>query len=199
MSQPRSSRRGRASLAALLVLGLTPAARAQVSVTPGLVVRLQVGDQSTELQLSRDAIQGRDLWLRRTEAGLVGRLHGKRVNVGWGDGPVEGHVGEAPVRLTVQPRSAHPGVTLEGAFAGWETSFGVSPVGISGAVGGCNYSLPHAANRYEGWRTCQASNLGRGPVPVRLELPVGQLALGETETAVLLSLLLSDVTLPPPP
>ncbi|MBJ6761612.1 hypothetical protein JGU66_12625 [Myxococcaceae bacterium JPH2] len=199
MSQPRSTRRGRASLAALLVLGLAPAARAQVSVSPGLVLRLEVGDQSTELRLTRDAIQGRDLSLRRTEAGLVGSLHGKRVNVGWGDGPVEGHVGEAPVRLTVQPRSAHPGVTLEGAFAGWQTSIGVSPVGISGGVGGCNYSLPHAANRYEGWRTCEASSLGRGPVPVRLQLPSGQLALGETETAVLLALLLSDVTLPPQP
>ena len=113
------------------------------------------------------------------------------------EGPVLGRVGDAPVRLSVDARTAEPGVLAEGIFAGLAASLTVSPLGISGHVGRCDYSLPQAGSRYEGWRTCGETRAERRPERVTLTLPEEALSLGDTEEAALLALLLSDVTVPP--
>lgn len=198
VSQSGSARRALVPSAVLLALGLAVGAGAQVTVSPeASSLQLRVEERGVELTLSREALQGPGISLRRDRSALVGQLHGRPVDIGWSEGPVLGRVGDAPVRLSVDSRTAEPGVLAEGIFAGLAASLTVSPLGISGHVGRCDYSLPQAGSRYEGWRTCGETRAERRPERVTLTLPEEALSLGDTEGAALLALLLSDVTIPP--
>lgn|GEM_PF-2485282 len=201
MSRPESGPRGALGTlsAVLLSLGLATPASAQLAVSErGGPIRLQVGDQSLTVSLSRDTVRGGGFALRRTPTSLKGQLRGGDVDLRWRTGPIVGRVGVEDSRLELSRMSSEPGLRVDGELANWPTSLVLSPLGISGDVGGCSYSMTVAGGRYTGWRTCQPDADGE-PTSVSLSLPETIHVLGDTEQAALLSLLLSAQGLPPAP
>ena len=197
MTQPAFPRRGvLAPLALVLLLGIGPLVAAEVTVSVRKPLLLQVGERSLEVRVGPEHISGGGLELRRTGKGLSGTLRGHPVELEWNeDGAITGRVADASVKLVALPRPSQPGLYMEGWFGGDTAELTLTPMGISGAVGGCGYSMPMAGNRYSGWRTCDAT---RGPpVPVMLRIPEDLVPLGIAEEGALLALLLSDEALPP--
>ncbi|REG30819.1 hypothetical protein ATI61_106289 [Archangium gephyra] len=199
MTQPPFPRRGLlAPLAAVLVWSLGPLAGAQVTVSVREPLLLQVGERRFQLQVGSESISGGGLELRRVQGGLRGTLKGQPVALKWNeDGAITGRAAGASVQLDAISRAPQPGLILRGWFGADPAELTLTPTGISGSVGGCDYSLPMAGNRYTGWRTCDAT---RGPpAPVTLRIPDNLVPLGLTEEGALLALLLSDEALPPAP
>ncbi|HEX5752510.1 MAG TPA: hypothetical protein VFZ09_40265 [Archangium sp.] len=199
MTQPPFPRRGLlAPLAAVLVWGLGPLAAAQVTASAREPLLLQVGERRFQLQVGSQAISGSGLELRRVQGGLRGSLKGQPVELKWSeDGDITGRAAGASVRLDAIPRAPQPGLVLRGWFGADPAELTLTPTGISGSVGGCDYSLPLAGNRYAGWRTCDT--LRGPPSPVTLRIPDDIVPLGLAEEGALLALLLSDEALPPAP
>ncbi|HYO56365.1 hypothetical protein [Archangium sp.] len=197
VTQPALPMRGvLAPLAAVLVLGLGSLAAAEVTVSAREALLLQVGERRLQLRIGPESISGGGLQLRRVQNGLRGTLKGQPVELKWNeDGDITGRAAGASVELTTVPRAPQPGLELRGWFGADTAELTLSPMGISGSVGGCSYSLPMAGNRYSGWRTCDVT---RGPpVPVTLRIPENIVPLGLAEEGALLALLLSDEALPP--
>ncbi|WP_342378592.1 hypothetical protein NVS55_04300 [Myxococcus stipitatus] len=183
----------------VLSLGVSAPASAQVA-SPERTgdIRLRVGDRFLAVTLEEDRLRGGGFDLRSTRTSIEGRLHGEDVDLRWRGAGVDGRVGSADTRLELSRYSAQQGFRVDGELAGWPAALVVSPVGLSGDVGGCSYSLTVAGGNYTGWRTCQP-NPDSEPISVALGLPENFRALGETQQAVLLSLLLSEAGLPPAP
>ncbi|NTX06374.1 MULTISPECIES: hypothetical protein [Myxococcus] len=201
MSRPESGPRGALGRlsAVLLSLGLAAPASAQLAVSErGGPIRFQVGEESLTVSLSRDVVRGGGFDLRRTGSSLKGRLRGGDVDLRWPQGPIVGRVGVEDSRLELSRMASEQGLRVDGELAHWPTSLVISPVGISGDVGGCSYTLTVAGGHYTGWRTCQPDVDGE-PTSVSLSLPKTMEVLGEKEQAALLSLLLSAQGLPPAP
>lgn len=199
MTQPAFPRRGvLAPLAVVLVLGIGVLAAAQVTVSAREPLLLQVGERSLEIRVEPESISGADLQLRRVGNGLSGTLKGQPVELKWSeDGDITGRAAGESVALTAVARTPQPGLRVQGWFGGDTAELTLTPTGISGSVGGCDYSLPMAGNRYSGWRTCDVT---RGPPsPVTLRIPEDLVPLGATEEGALLALLLSAEALSPAP
>ncbi|WPB77164.1 hypothetical protein KYC5002_50325 [Archangium violaceum] len=199
MTQPAFPRRGLlAPLAVVLVLCLGPLAAAEVTVSVREPLQLQVGERRLQLQVGSQSISGGALELHRVQGGLRGTLKGQPVELKWReDGSISGQVAGAAVQLDAVRRSPQPGLVLRGWFGPDPAELSLTPTGISGSMGGCDYSLPLAGNRYAGWRTCDVT---RGPpAPVTLRIPEDIVPLGLSEEGALLALLLSDEALPPAP
>jgi hypothetical protein len=197
VTQPPFSRRGvLAPLAVVLVLGMGPLAAAEVTVSVREPLLLQVGERQLELRIESDSISGADIQLRRVDGGLRGTLQGQPVELRWDDtGDITGRAAGQSVDLTAVPLTPQSGLRMRGWFGGDTAELTLTPTAISGSVGGCGYSLSLAANRYSGWRTCDAT---RGPpVPVTLRIPENIVPLGAAEEGALLALLLSAEALPP--
>ncbi|WP_194869578.1 hypothetical protein [Myxococcus sp. AB025B] len=185
--------------AVLLSLGVAAPASAQLATSQRSgPLRLQVGDQSLAISLGKERLSGGGFDLRRTGVSFRGQLRGGDVELGWRRGPIVGRVGVEDTRLELSRFSSEQGMRVDGELSNWPTSLVFSPVGISGDVGGCSYSLTVAGGRYTGWRTCQPDLEGE-PTAVTLSLPETVLALDTAEQAALLSLLLSAKGLPPAP
>ncbi len=193
---PFPRRSGLTPLALALTLGLASLALAQFTVSPKDVLQLRAGGRTLTLRVASDATSGEDFELRRTREGFQGRLAGQPVVLELADeGVIVGTWGRETVRLVASPRASQPGLSVEGKLSGAPVELMLGPTGISGEVGGCNYSLPLSGNGYTGWRTCEPT---RGPpVAVELRLPQTLLALSTEEQAALLSLLLSAEALSP--
>ncbi len=183
-------------LVALTVLGLAPLALAQFTVSPKDTLQLRAGERTLSLRVAPDGTSGEGFELRRTREGLRGRLAGQTVELELADeGVIAGTWGRETVRLVASPRASEPGMSVEGVLSGAPVELVLGPMGISGEVGGCSYSLPLSGGGYTGWRTCEPT---RGPpVAVELRLPQTLLALSTEEQAALLSLLLSAEALSP--
>ncbi|PTL77065.1 hypothetical protein [Vitiosangium sp. GDMCC 1.1324] len=196
MTQPAFPLRGvLAPLAVVLVLGIVPLAAAEVSVSPGESLLLQVGERSLEVQVGSEFISGSDIYLFRTDDGLSGLLHGQPVKLTWNrQGNISGQVVGRSVTLSAT-RLTQPGLTVRGWFGADTAELALTPTAISGSVEDCGYSLSMAAGQYSGWRTC-APNRGP-PVRVTLRIPESFVSLGTTQEGALLTLLLSDEGLPP--
>jgi hypothetical protein len=180
----------------VLVLGMGPLAAAEVTVSVREPLLLQVGERRLELRIRPDSIIGADLRLRRVGQGLRGTLKGQPVDLKWDEaGDISGRAAGQSVDLTASPLTPQPGLRLRGQFGGDTAELTLTPIAISGSVGGCGYSLSLAANRYSGWRTCDATP--GPPTPVTLRIPENIVPLGEAEEGALLSLLLSAEALPP--
>jgi hypothetical protein len=180
----------------VLVLGMSPLAAAEVTVSVREPLLLQVGERQLELRIEPESISGAGLQLRRVEGGLSGTLEGQPVELRWDEtGDITGRAAGQSVDLTAVPLAAQSGLKMSGWFGGDTAELALTPTAMSGSVGGCGYSLSLAANRYSGWRTCDAT---RGPpVPVTLRIPANIVPLGAAEEGALLALLLSAETLPP--
>jgi hypothetical protein len=187
-----------APLAVVLVLGMGPLAAAEVTVSPREPLLFQVGERQLELRIEPDSIFGGGLQLRRVDGGLSGTLEGQPVELRWDEsGDITGRAAGQSVDLTAVLLTPQPGLRMRGWFGANTAELALTPTAISGSVGGCGYSLSLAANRYSGWRTCDAT---RGPpVPVTLLIPENIVPLGMAEEGALLALLLSAETLPPAP
>ncbi len=187
-SFPRRS--GLTPLAVALTVGLASLALAQFTVSPKDILQLRAGERTLSLRVGANATSGEGFELRRTREGLQGRLAGQPVTLELADeGVIAGTWGKETVRLVSSPRASEPGLSVEGVLSGMPVELALGPLGISGEVGGCSYSLPLSGNGYTGWRTCEPT---RGPpVAVELRLPQTLLALSTEEQAALLSLLLS--------
>jgi hypothetical protein len=185
-----------APLAVVLMLGIGSPAAAEVTVSGREPLLFQVGERRVEVRVGPKLISGEGLHLRRGPEGLRGTLDGQPVRLAWTEeGVVTGQVAGERVRLVVRQRIPEPGLRVEGWFGVEPAELVLAPVSISGTLGGCDYRLPLAGNRYSGWRTCE---LTRGPpVPVVLRLPENLVPLGLTEEGALLALLLSAEALPP--
>jgi hypothetical protein len=197
VTQPPFPRRGvLAPLAVVLVLGMGPLAAAEVTVSVREPLLLQVGERQLELRIEPESVFGPDLQLRRVENGLSGTLKGEPVELRWDEtGDITGRAVGQSVDLTAVPLTPQPGLRMQGWFGGDTAELTLTPTAITGSVGGCGYSLSLAANRYSGWRTCDAT---RGPpVAVTLRIPENIVPLGAAEEGALLALLLSAETLPP--
>lgn len=196
MTQPAFPRRGILALAVVVVVGLGPPAAAEVTVSVRESLLLQVGERRLQVRIGPESISGGDLELRRVPEGLRGTFKGQPVDLTWNeDGDITGRAAGASVELTALARAPQPGLYLRGWFGANPAELTLTPMGISGSVGGCGYSLPMAGNRYSGWRTCGVT---RGPpVPVTLRIPEDAVPLGLAEEGALLALLLSDEALPP--
>ncbi len=196
MTQPPFPRRGLlAPLAVVLMLGLGPPAAAQVTTSVREPLLLQVGERRFQLQVGARSISGDGLELRRVQGGLRGTLRGQPVELKWSeDGAITGRAAGASVQLDATSRAPQPGLVMRGWFGADPAELTLTPTVIAGSVGGCDYSLPLAGNRYTGWRTCDVT---RGPpTPVTLRIPDDIVPLGLAEEGALLVLLLSDETLP---
>lgn len=201
VSRPESGLRralGRLS-AVVLSLGVAAPVSAQVAVPERAgAIRLRVGNQFLAVTLDGDRLLGDGFDLRSTQTSIEGRMHGDEVDLQWHGAGVDGRVGPADTRLVLSRFSAQQGFRVDGELAGWPAALVVSPVGLSGDVGGCSYSLTVAGGNYTGWRTCQPNPNGE-PISVALGLPENFRALSKTQQAVLLSLLLSEAGMPPAP
>lgn len=180
----------------VLVLGMGPLAAAEVTVSSREPLLLQVGERQLELRIEPGSISGAGLQLRRVDGGLSGTLEGQPVELRWDEtGDITGQAVGQSVDLTAVPLAAQSGLKLSGWFGGETAELALTPTALSGSVGGCGYSLSLAANRYSGWRTCEAT---RGPpVSVTLRIPESLGPLGAAEEGALLALLLSAESLPP--
>ncbi|WXH28798.1 hypothetical protein WA016_02744 [Myxococcus stipitatus] len=183
----------------VVALGVAAPLSAQVAVPERAgAIRLRVGNQFLAVTLDGDRLHGDGFDLRSTQTSIQGRMHGDDVDLQWHGAGVDGRVGPADTRLVLSRFSAQQGFRVDGELAGWPAALVVSPVGLSGDVGGCSYSLTVAGGNYTGWRTCQPNPNGE-PISVALGLPENFLALSKTQQAVLLSLLLSEAGMPPAP
>jgi hypothetical protein len=173
-----------------LTVGLASLALAQFTVSPKDVLQLRAGERTLSLRVALNATSGEGFELRRTREGWSGSLAGQPVVLELADeGVIAGAWGRESVRLVASPRASQPGLSVEGVLSGAPVELRLAPTGLSGEVGGCNYSLTLAGNTYVGWRTCEPT---RGPpVAVELRLPETLLSLSTEEQAALLSLLLS--------
>jgi len=185
--------------AILLAAGLASPASAQLAATArGGPIQLRVGDASLAVSVDADAVRGGGFALRRTGSRLTGTVRGGNLDVGWRRGRVTGRVGVEDVRLTLSRIASEQGLRLDGALASWDTSLILSPLGITGSVGGCDYSMTVAGGQYTGWRTCQEDNGGE-PIAVTLGLPEQLQDLDDAEQATLVALLLSEKGIAPTP
>lgn len=182
----------------VLALGLGAGAAAEVSVSERQSLLLQAGEHRLQVHVGSERISGGGLQLRRSPQRLRGTLDGRPVDLRWDEaGNITGQVADATVKLTATPLSPQAGLSVDGWFGGDTAGLRLTPTGISGAVGTCNYSLPLAGSGYAGWRTCDAT---RGPpVPVTLRLPEAMVPLASAEEGALLALVLSAEALPPTP
>nr|QKW93804.1 hypothetical protein [Vitiosangium cumulatum] len=196
MTQPAFPMRGvLAPLAVVLVLGIGSLAAAEVTVSAGESLLLQVGERALELRIGPERISGSGISLSHTDEGLSGLLHGQPVKLAWNrQGDISGRVAGRSVTLSVM-RLNPPGLTVRGWFGGDTAELALTPMAISGSVEDCGYSLALAGEQYSGWRTCGPTP--GPPVPVTLRIPENLMSLGDTREGALLTLLLSDEALPP--
>ncbi|MCP3102113.1 hypothetical protein LZ198_24905 [Myxococcus sp. K15C18031901] len=185
--------------AGLLVFGLAAPASAQLAATArGGPIALRVGDAALAVSVDADTVRGDGFALRRDGARLTGTVRGGNLDLRWRRGLVTGRVGVEDVHLELSRMASEQGLQVDGELASWGTALVLSPLGITGSVGGCDYSMTVAGGQYTGWRTCQESNGGE-PLDVTLSLPEQVQDLDDAEQAVLVALVLSEKGIAPTP
>jgi len=205
--RPEGSRRGvLGRLALVLMLGMGATAAAEVTVSEKAPLLLRVGEREMRIRILPQSISGGGLQLRRTPLTLSGTLHGQPVELAWNeDGEITGRVAGEPVKLQALSLATQSGMSVAGWFGEDPAELALTPMVITGSVGGCGYSLPLAGVGYSGWRTCGEATRGP-PVPVMLRLPEElvqgipegeQPLLSVAEEGALLALLLSEEALSP--
>ena len=207
MTRPEGSRRGvLGRLALVLMLGMGATAAAEVTVSEKAPLLLQVGERELRVRILPQSISGGGLQLRRTPLTLSGTLHGQPVEFAWNEaGEITGRVAGEPVKLQALSLATQSGMSVAGWFGEDPAELALTPMAITGSVGGCGYSLPLGGSGYSGWRTCGEATRGP-PVPVSLRLPEElvqgvpegeQPLLSIAEEGALLALLLSEEALSP--
>jgi hypothetical protein len=171
VTRPEGSRRGvLGRLALVLMLGMGASAAAEVTLSDRAPLLLRVGERELRVRILPQGLSGGGLQLRRTPQGLTGTLHGQPVELAWNEaGEISGRVAGESVKLLALSLATQSGMSVAGWYGEDPAELSLTPMAITGSVGGCSYSLPRAGTGYSGWRTCDAT---RGPpVAVALRLP----------------------------
>lgn len=146
---------------------------------PGGTLSFTVGDDVRVFEVSRDALVGDDVELRRYPGHLRGRVGSEPVDLALAPPRITGQLGDHAVSLDMIPVT--DGIQVAGRFGAREVVLHVRMQGIDGATGPCAYHLKPMQSRYQGDISC-----GGEPEQVQLEVPVALVARSDVEVAAML-------------
>lgn len=171
--------------------GLRAAAAAPASVDnrilaarPGDTLIFGLGDRSSHFHVSRQDIQGDQLYLRRFPGHLRGHVSAEPVDLAVIPPAITGFLGDRTVMLEVL--TGEIGLDIAGHFGFREVRLSLEMDRIRGEVGPCRYELDLHRGTYEGHVGC-----GGPPERVSLIVPVTFVARPTAEIAAMLVAILA--------
>jgi hypothetical protein len=150
-----------------------------LATQPGADLLFELGDDARVFEVTRDALTGDGLELRRFPGHLRGHVGSEPVDLVLAPPRITGQLGDHEISLDMLP--TRPGVRVVGRFGARAIGLAIRVEAIEGEVGPCRYRLALVRGQYDGQVGC-----GGGPERVRLSVPVAFVARSDAEVAAML-------------